>query len=347
MFKVSNKKIGRDAPPFIIAEISANHNGSIDLAKKSIKAAKEAGASAVKIQSYTADTMTIDCDKSDFMIEEGLWKGKKLFDLYTEAGTPFEWHKQLFDFAEEEGVLLFSTPFDETAVDLLVSLNTPAFKIASFEIIDTPLIKYIAKQNKPIFMSTGMSSLDEIESAINTIRNEGNDDILLFHCISGYPTPVSQTNLGNIKILSERFDLPVGLSDHTLSNTASIASLSIGAVAFEKHFILDRSLGGPDSSFSLEPNQFKSLVDDCNDTFFALSNKNFSRSKVEEQNKKFRRSLYFVENLTSGTTVEAKHIRRIRPGYGLNPDMLPLVLGKKLLVNIERGTPVSMRVLDK
>ena len=346
MFKVLNREVGSNASPFIIAEISANHNGSIDIAKKSIKAAKESGASAVKIQSYTADTMTIDCDKSDFLIKEGLWKGKKLFDLYKEAGTPFEWHKELFELAEEEGILLFSTPFDETAVDLLVSLNTPAFKIASFEIIDIPLIKHIAKQNKPIFMSTGMSSLVEIENAINTIRNEGNNDILLFHCISGYPTPVSQTNLGNIKILAERFNLPVGLSDHTLSNTASIASLSLGAVAFEKHFILDRKLGGPDSSFSLEPEQFKSLVEDCNDTFLALSNRNFSRSEVEVQNKKFRRSLYFVEDLTSGTIIEAKHIRRIRPGYGLNPGMLPLVIGKKLQKNIERGTPVSMEMFE-
>jgi len=346
MFKILNREVGKNAPPFIIAEISANHNGSIDIAKKSIKAAKEAGASAVKIQSYTADTMTIDCNKSDFMIDEGLWKGKKLFDLYTEAGTPFEWHKELFDFAEEKGVLLFSTPFDETAVDLLVSLNTPAFKIASFEIIDTPLIKYIAKQNKPIFMSTGMSSLEEIENAINTIRYEGNSDILLFHCISGYPTPVSQTNLGNIKILAERFNLPVGLSDHTLSNTASIASLSLGAVAFEKHFILDRDLGGPDSSFSLEPEQFKSLVEDCNDTFVALSNQNFSRSVVEEQNKKFRRSLYFVKDKYPGETITESDVRRIRPGFGISPKYYSKLLGMRLTKKVERGDPVTWDMIE-
>ena len=346
MFKILNQEIGNHVSPFIIAEISANHNGSLDIAKKSIIAAKQAGASAVKIQTYTADTMTIDCNKRDFMIEEGLWKGKKLFDLYKEAGTPFEWHQELFDFAKENDILIFSTPFDETAVDLLVSLNVPAFKIASFEITDLPLIKYVAKQKKPILISTGMSNLKEIDDAISVILNEGNQDILLFHCISGYPTPVSQTNLGNIKILSERFNLPIGLSDHTLTNTASIASISIGAVAIEKHFILNRKLGGPDASFSLEPAQFKILVEDCNDIYKALSNQKFSRSKVETQNKKFRRSLYFVENLAPGTIIEEKHIRRIRPGYGLNPSMFSKVAGKRLAKYVEKGTPVSMEVFE-
>jgi N-acetylneuraminate synthase len=344
MFNILEHEIGLHVPPFIIAEISANHNGSLEIAKQTIRAAKNAGASAVKIQSYTQDTMTIDCDKRDFMIEEGLWKGKKLFDLYKEAGTPYEWHQELFEFAREEDILIFSTPFDETAVDLLVSLNTPAFKIASFEITDLPLIKYIARQKRPILISTGMSTLHEINNAVETILKEGNNTILLFHCISGYPTPVSQTNLGNIKILADRFNLPVGLSDHTLTNISSVASISIGAVAIEKHFILDKKLGGPDASFSLEPDQFKSLVADCNDVYEALRNKDFSRSKVEEKNKKFRRSLYFIENLAAGTIIEEKHLRRIRPGYGLSPSMLPQILGKRLKTHVERGTPVSFDV---
>lgn len=341
LFQINSSQIGRSFPPYIIAELSANHGGSIDRAKASIKAAKDAGASAVKIQSYTPNTMTIDCDKADFKIQDGLWKGYKLYDLYKEAYTPFEWHKELFEYAKKVGIVLFSTPFDESAVDLLTCLDTPAYKIASFELTDLPLIAYVAKQNKPVLISTGMGSVDEIDEAVCTVRRAGNNQLLLFHCISSYPAPTDQAHLSNIQFLEKEFDLEVGLSDHTISNIASTVSIGLGAVAIEKHFQLDSCQDGPDSSFSILPNQLGSLVNDCRDAWLATRSEGFTRSSVEDTNMKFRRSIYFVKDLSAGMTIKAGDIRRIRPGYGLEPKYYDDVIGKTLSKSVGYGDPVS------
>ncbi len=339
--KIANQKIGKSFNPFIVAELSANHGGSIDRAKKCISVAKKVGASAVKIQSYTPDTMTIKSNKKDFKINSGLWKGRDLFDLYEEAYIPFEWHKELFEYAKKCGITIFSTPFDETAVNLLEELNTPAYKIASFELTDLPLIEYVAKKKKPIFLSTGMASLDEILDAVTTIKNCDNNQILLLHCISSYPSKTSESQLRNIDILQKEFNLLVGLSDHTRSNLASIMSIALGGVAVEKHFKLDSEDCGPDSNFSLLPEELESLVNDCNDAWLALGNKKFSRSKSEKQNKKFRRSLYFVKNLKAGELVKFGDVRRIRPGFGLSPKYFDNIIGKVLIKKVYRGDPVN------
>ena len=332
----------------MIAEISANHGGSIEKAKKSIKAAKEAGANAVKIQSYTPDTMTLNSTKPDFKIKKGLWKNYNLYQLYKEAYTPFEWHSNLFKYAKELEITIFSTPFDETAVDLLTKLNTPAFKIASFELTDLPLIKYVAKQNKPIFISTGMASIEEINDAIEVCKLQDNKDIILFHCISNYPSKVEEANLNNIKFLSKYFSIDVGLSDHTIDDLASTLAISMGACAIEKHFKLDVKENGPDSSFSLLPNQFSKLVKTCNTSFLALgSREKFNRPKSEENNKIFRRSLYFIKDLKKGDVITEKDIRRVRPGYGIEPKYFEEIIGKRLADNVEYGDPVTWNKLIK
>ncbi len=339
--KINNQKIGKKFKPYIIAELSANHGGSIEEAKKTILLAKESGASAVKIQSYTPSTMTIDCKKDDFQIKQGLWKGYNLFELYQKSYTPFEWHKDLFKYAKDIGISIFSTPFDETAVELLEKLNTPAYKIASFELVDLPLIKLIAKTNKPMLISTGMGSIKEIGDAVNVIKKNGNSKILLLHCISSYPALTEDTNLSNITFLKNKFDCLVGLSDHTMNNIASMVSISLGAVLIEKHFKPNNIIKSADDSFSLLPKEFKSLVDDCNVAWKALGNKKFSRSKNERPNLKFRRSLYFVKSLKKGTIITNDHIRRIRPGYGLPPKFFGSILGKKLKTDVEYGDPVK------
>ena len=332
----------------MIAEISANHGGSIEKAKKSIKAAKEAGANAVKIQSYTPDTMTLNSSKPDFKIKKGLWKNYNLYQLYKEAYTPFEWHSNLFKYAKELEITIFSTPFDETAVDLLTKLNTPAFKIASFELTDLPLIKYVAKQNKPIFISTGMASIEEINDAIEVCKLQDNKDIILFHCISNYPSKVEEANLNNIKFLSKYFSIDVGLSDHTIDDLASTLAISMGACAIEKHFKLDVKENGPDSSFSLLPNQFSKLVKTCNTSFLALGSRGkFNRPKSEENNKIFRRSLYFIKDLKKGDVITKKDIRRVRPGYGIEPKYFEEIIGKRLADNVEYGDPVTWNKLIK
>lgn len=346
MFEIDEREINIKQPPYIIAELSANHNGSIDVAKKTILAAKESGANAIKLQTYTADSMTIDCNKEDFKIRGGLWDEYRLYDLYKEASTPYEWHEELFNYAKNIGITLFSTPFDEEAVDLLESLGTSAYKIASFEIVDLPLIKYIAKKNKPILMSTGMSSLNEIEEAIQVIKNEGCEKILLFHCISGYPTPTSKANIRMVEILREKFNLEVGLSDHTLDNTAAIASVVLGASAIEKHFILDRSIKGPDSDFSIEPNELKELVNTTKSIWEAAKIKEFIRPNFESKNRIFRRSLYFVKDLKAGEKVTVDHIRRIRPGYGLPPKYYELILNKTVKKDISRGERISWELFS-
>ena len=345
MFKINNRAIGRDYAPYIIAELSANHGGSIESAKLAISVAKESGASAVKIQTYTPDTMTIASEKPDFKINDGLWKGYTLYDLYKEAYTPFEWHKELFDFAKDKNITLFSSPFDETAVDLLQDLGAPAYKIASFELVDLPLIKRAAECAKPLLMSTGMASLDEVREALNVALKYGCGDVLLFHCISSYPAPVADSNLKNIEFLRSEFGIEVGLSDHTMTNLASTISIGLGATAIEKHFKPSDETIGPDSSFSITPNQLSLLVNDCNDAWRTIGKAGFHRSLAEEGSRKHRRSLYFMSNLKKGDIISLKDIRAIRPGFGLPPKFFDSLIGRTVCCNVERGDPVSLDVI--
>ena len=345
MIRIKNREISIHKPPYIIAELSANHGGSISKALSAIKSAKSAGADAIKIQTYNADTMTIKSNKDDFKIKEGLWNGYTLYDLYDEAHTPFEWHPELFEYAKKIGITIFSSPFDETAVDLLEKLDAPAYKIASFELCDIPLIKYIAKKRKPILMSTGMSNISEICEALEAAKSNGCDEILLFHCISSYPAPTEDYNLNNLVYLKKKFNVEIGLSDHTVSNTAAIAAIALGATAIEKHFTLDRNDKGPDSSFSIEPKELVELKKSTTATWKALGSNGFNRSSKEIKNKIFRRSLYFVNSLKKGNVVERNDIRRIRPGYGLPPKYEDNIIGMELKKNVERGTAVSWDVL--
>ena len=341
MFKIQDRVIDLISPPYIIAELSANHNGSLNRAKLSIKIAKECGVDAVKIQTYNADTMTIDCDKNDFIVKGGLWDGYKLYTLYDEAHTPFDWHSELFRYAKDIGITLFSTPFDESAVDLLETLNTPAYKIASFELTDLPLISYVAKKGKPMLMSTGMATENEIAEAVETARIGGCDSLLLFHCVSSYPTPIEQANLKQILNLKKKFGVSIGLSDHTIGNTTAIASIALGACAIEKHFTISRDEKGPDSEFSVEPSELKELVKDTKNAWEALGNKGFSRPKAEIGSKIFRRSIYFVNNIKSGEKIKESDIRRIRPGFGLPPKYFDKLIGKTVIKDVKRGDAVN------
>ena len=341
MFKIKDRVIDSTSPPYIIAELSANHNGSLDRAKLSIKIAKECGVDAVKIQTYNADTMTIDCDKDDFIVKGGLWNGYKLYNLYDEAHTPFEWHSELYRYAKEIGITLFSTPFDESAVDLLESLHTPAYKIASFELTDLPLISYVAKKGKPMLMSTGMASETEISEALDTARSGGCDSVLLFHCISSYPAPIEQANLKQILNLKKTFGVSIGLSDHTMGNTAAITSIALGACAIEKHFTISRDEKGPDSEFSVEPSELKELVRDTRNAWEALGYEGFNRPKAELGSKIFRRSIYFISDIKSGDKIKESDIKRIRPGYGLPPKYFDKLIGKTLIKDVKRGEAVN------
>lgn len=347
MFKVAGKFIGKGYKPFVIAEMSANHGGSIQRAKETFLAAKNAGADAIKIQTYTPDTMTIDSNKKDFLITDGLWEGYNLYQLYKEAYTPFEWHKELFEFARLQNILLFSTPFDETAADLLETLDVPAYKIASFEITDLPLIDYVASKRKPMFMSTGMADVDEIGEALECCYKNGNKDILLFHCISNYPADLRSSRLGDISYLADHFKVEVGLSDHTTSNMASVLAVAKGASAIEKHFKLDEMDCGPDSSFSILPDQLKSLCDDCESAFEAVKSTKLLRDPSELVNKKFRRSIYFVRSLAEGQKITEEDIRRIRPGYGLEPKYFDSVIGQSVKVDVESGDAVTLDILSE
>lgn len=338
---INGINIGDGCPPYIVAEISANHNGSIDHAKNIMKAAKASGANAVKLQTYTADTITIQSDRDEFQIKGGLWDGYSLYELYKLAQTPFEWHKPLFDYAKSINLTCFSTPFDETAVDLLEDLNAPAYKIASFEMIDLPLIKYVASTKKPMIISTGIANLEEISEAVACARDSGCKDLILLHCISSYPAPVSQSNLLTIPDLASQFDTLVGLSDHTLGTTVSVASVALGACFIEKHFTLSRSDKGPDSEFSLEPNELKTLCLDSEIAWSALGKAGYDRKEAENDNVQFRRSLYFVKSLKAGQVIEKKHVRSIRPGFGLKPKHLDDVLGRIVCEDVSEGMPVS------
>jgi pseudaminic acid synthase len=340
-FEINGRKIGKEFPPYIVAEVSANHGGSIELAKQHILSAKESGADAVKIQSYTPDTMTIECDNPLFTIEGGLWHGESLYQLYKKAHTPFEWHEALFAYAKEVGIVLFSTPFDETAVDLLESLNTPAYKIASFEMTDLPLLKYIASKSKPVILSTGMANMDEITEAVNTLIQNGCKDILVLHCISGYPTPIAQANLKTMKALADEFQVEVGLSDHTLGITASLVAVALGACFIEKHFVLDKTIDSPDASFSITPDELFQLTKTALEAWQSLGSVNFTRVEAEEKNVVFRRSLFVVKDIKAGEVLTEENIRRIRPGYGLAPKHYDKVLGMVAKEALAAGTPLE------
>jgi N-acetylneuraminate synthase len=339
--EIDDKRIGPEYKPYIIAELSANHNGDINNALKTIEVAAECGADAIKIQSYTPDTMTIDCNKEDFQVKGGLWDGYSLYDLYKWAHTPFEWHAQLFAKAKEVGITLFSTPFDETALELLESLDAPAYKIASFELTDLPLIKRVAQTGKPMIMSTGMANLNEIEEAITTARENGCNELVVLHCISAYPAPYEQANLATIPDLANRFDVISGLSDHTLGTVVSVASIVLGSSLIEKHFILDRNDKGADSAFSIEPHELKRLVEETDAAHKALGVAGYARKPVENSSMKFRRSLYFVEDIEAGDVITDKNIRRIRPGFGLASKHIEKLIGKKVRVDIQQGTAAS------
>ena len=344
---IDNKEIGLGKPPYMIAELSANHNGDIKRAIKTIDKAKEAGAHAIKLQTYTADTMTINSNLSDFMISNGPWKGYKLYDLYKWAETPFEWHQELFEYAHKREITIFSTPFDESAVDLLENLNVPAYKLASFEITDLDLIKYIGNTKKPVIMSTGLASENEIEEAIDTIKEAGCSDLILLHCISSYPSPIDQSNLMQIPKLKERFDSIIGLSDHSMDNVVAIASIALGACVIEKHFTLNRNDPGPDSQFSFEPQEFKTLCKDIENTWKALKYSGFNRQDSENNSRIFRRSIYFVKDIKAGSIITSSDIKRIRPNKGLPPKYFNQIIGKKLKKDVLRGTATSWNLIDE
>lgn len=343
---IAGRAIGPGTPPYIIAELSANHNGDLSRAFRIIEAAKAAGADAVKLQTYRPDTITMDCDTEDFMIRGGLWNGRKLYELYEEAHTPWEWHAPLFSHAKKLGITIFSTPFDTTAVDLLENLNAPAYKIASFEAIDLPLIKYAASTGKPMIISTGMADADEIKEAIDAARSGGCQEIAILRCVSGYPALASDYNLLTIPDMFERFGVVTGLSDHTLDNSTAIASVALGASIIEKHFTLDRNDGGPDDSFSLEPAELKSLCRSANTAWEALGKVDYGIKPSEQGSAKFRRSLYFVKDLKRGDTITADSVKSIRPGFGMAPKHLEKLLGATLTADVFRGMPTSLQLIE-
>jgi len=316
---INGHKIGEKYSPYVIAEMSANHNGDIQNAYRIIDMAKRAGADAVKMQTYTAETLTLDCDLPDFQLTEGLWAGRSLFELYQEAFTPWAWHKPLFDYARQQEVTIFSSPFDTTAVDLLEDLNTPAYKIASFEAVDLPLIRYVAQTGKPMIISTGMANAEEIAEAIEAAREGGCTQLAILHCVSGYPAPAEEYNLRTLVDMKTRFNLPIGLSDHTLDNTTALTSVALGACIIEKHVTLDRNGGGPDDSFSLEESDLNVLCTGAKTAWQALGQVDYGRKSSEQGNMKFRRSLYFVKDIAAGEAVTREHIKSIRPGYGVAP----------------------------
>jgi pseudaminic acid synthase len=344
--EINGRRIGRDYEPYIIAELSANHNGDINTAFQIIEEAKAAGADAVKLQTYRPDTITIDCDKEEFQIEDGLWKGKSLYELYEWAHTPWEWHKPLFDKAKEVGITIFSSPFDSTAVTLLEGLDAPAYKIASFELVDLQLIKRVAQTGKPMIMSTGMANKSEIQEAIDMARDNGCSNPLVLHCVSGYPTPAHQYNLKTINDIAERFHVLSGLSDHTVDNATAITAVGMGACLIEKHVTLDRLGGGPDDSFSIEPAELAKLCCDIKTAWQAIGKVNYQRTEAEKGNVKFRRSLYFVKNAKAGEKITEDIVKSIRPGFGLPPKYLPEVIGKYLLKDVTAGQAVDSSFLE-
>ncbi|WP_150137240.1 pseudaminic acid synthase [Candidatus Enterovibrio altilux] len=343
---IDGQKIGQGHKPYIIAEMSANHNGSLKRAFQILVMAKQAGANAVKMQSYTANTITLNCDSEEFKIHGGLWDGRSLYDLYQETHTPFDWHKPLFNKAQELGITLFSSPFDFTAVDLLEDLNAPAYKIASFEAIDLPLIRYVAKTGKPMFISTGMASAQEIAEAVTTARNCGCRELVLLHCISAYPAPALQSHLRTIPDLSERFDVVTGLSDHTLGTIVSVTAVALGAAVIEKHFTLSRNDFGQDATFSLEPDELAVLCRDTQIAWQALGSAGYQLKDVEKDNKQLRRSLYVCLDIKAGETLTFANIRSVRPGFGLAPKFYDDVIGTRATDDIRAGTALKWNLIQ-
>ena len=340
--KIENFEINQSGNVFIIAELSANHNQKIDIAIETIKAAKRAGADCIKLQTYTADTLTINSNKEDFIIKGTIWSGKNYYSLYQEAYTPWEWHKQLFEVAKEEGLICFSSPFDKSAVDFLENLSVPAYKIASFEITDIPLIEYIASKGKPVIISTGIATIEDIELALDACKRMNNYQIALLKCTSSYPAPVEEANLSMIKDISNRFGVITGLSDHTLGATVPIAATALGAKIIEKHFILDRSIGGPDSTFSMNEPEFTNMVKAIRETEKALGKIDYHLTDKQKKGKDFSRSLYVVETISEGELFSEDNVRSIRPGFGLHPKYLHQIIGKKSNQNIEKGTRFNL-----
>lgn len=341
MMKIENRMIGPSEPVYIIAELSANHNQDFEEAVKLVQAANDAGADAIKIQTYTPDTITIDSDKPHFKISGTLWDGRNLHELYGEAYTPWDWQPKLKAVANDLGMAFFSTPFDPTAVEFLEAMDVPAFKIASFEIIDLPLIAQVARTGKPIIMSTGMATLNEIDEAVRTVREAGNDQLALLKCNSAYPAPPEEMNLQTIPNMAQTFAVPVGLSDHTLGIEVPIASVALGACIIEKHFTLSRSVPGPDSAFSLEPHEFKAMVNAVRTIERALGQVSYGPTLSEHKSMVFRRSLFAVQDIRVGEILTEENVRSIRPADGLPPKFLPDVLGKHAARDIERGTPIT------
>jgi len=346
VIEIAGRPIGVTHPPYVIAELSANHNGKLETAQRLIEQAKRSGAEAVKLQTYKPDTITLPCDSEDFRINGGLWNGRTLYDLYEEAHMPWDWHKPLFDHARKLDITIFSSPFDNTAIDLLEDLNAPAYKIASFEAVDLPLIRYAASTGKPMIISTGMANVEEIEEAIDAARAGGCKQLAILHCVSGYPAPAQDYNLHTIPDMIQRFGLVTGLSDHTLDNTTAIASVALGASIIEKHFTLDRRGGGPDDSFSLEPHELAHLCTSAKTTWQALGKVDYGLKSSEQGNIKFRRSLYFVTDLQAGDVITVQDVRSVRPGFGLAPKHLDAVIGKRVTRAVRSATPVNWEAIE-
>jgi pseudaminic acid synthase len=343
--KIGNFELGK-GKTFIIAELSANHNGSLETAIETIKAAKRTGADAIKFQTYTADTITIDSKKDDFLIKGTIWEGKNLYQLYQEAYTPWEWHKKLFKAAEDEGLIYFSSPFDKTAVNFLEELNVPAYKIASFEITDIPLIEYVASKGKPIIISTGIAELEDIELAIDACKRMGNDNIAILKCTSSYPAPIEEANMAMIRDFEKRFGVISGLSDHTMGATVPIVATSMGAKIIEKHFILDRSIGGPDASFSMNEVEFTEMVNAVREAEKAIGKVDYHLTDKQKSGKAFSRSLYVVKDMKAGDVITEENVRSIRPGYGLHPKYYAQILGKKVNTDLEKGDPIRLDFVE-
>jgi pseudaminic acid synthase len=331
---------------FIIAELSANHNGSLDTAIETIRAAKRAGADCIKLQTYTADTMTIDSRKPGFTIEGTIWNGKNLYELYQEAYTPWEWHETLFKTAKEEGLVCFSSPFDKSAVDFLESLDVPAYKIASFEITDIPLIEYVASKGKPVIISTGIASTEDIELALDACKRMGNHNLAVLKCTSSYPAPIEEANMTMVKDLAERYNVISGLSDHTIGNTAPVVATCFGAKIIEKHFILNHSIGGPDASFSMDEAEFKNMVNAVREAEKSIGLVDYNLTEKQKKGREFSRSLYVVEDIKQGELITENNVRSIRPGYGMHPKFLKEILGKKASKNLEKGDPMSFNSIE-
>jgi pseudaminic acid synthase len=346
MMKIGNRLIGENEPCFIIAELSANHNGDFNVALETVKAAKRAGADCIKLQTYTPDTITIDCDKDDFKIKGTIWEGQNLYNLYKSAYTPWDWHQAIMDLAAAEGLICFSSPFDHTAVDFLEGLDVPAYKIASFEITDIPLIEYVASKGKPIIISTGIATVEDIELAIETCHKAGNNNISLLKCTSSYPAPIDEANMVMIKDFKDRFNIIPGLSDHTMGFIVPVVATSLGAKIIEKHFILDKSIGGPDASFSMDEKEFKEMVDQVRLAEKAMGKVSYKLTEKQEEGKFFSRSLYAVNDIKTGEQFTSKNVRSIRPGFGLHPKYYQEVLKSTATQNIERGDALKREFIN-